>query len=150
MACDCDRLRAENAKLNEEIQRYQVDDGYERGYAHGEGAAQKDLKRLITQKKMVIDALCQAAVQRHLKIEPLGSLDNDKFRAAFSSRMTWIGELVGLRTALCYLHGWDPEEHTLQGGNADELILDWWRRDPEYCNSAPDPTDRPQETDPTQ
>lgn len=49
---------------------------------------------------------------------------------AYSLRLELIGRLTGLRTALCHLHGWEPELHADKEGKADDLVQEFWRTHP--------------------
>lgn len=76
-----------------------------------------------TVDKPLVDALCRETVERHRAYEALlGDPD------AHTVRLTYTGEIIGLRMALCYIHGWDPEEESDKEGKADELVTDWWQR----------------------
>ena len=67
------------------------------------------------------DRLCREAVRVHRALDNLDT-------SPASARLTWIGELVGLRIALCLAHGWDSQAEADKEGKADELIVAWWEK----------------------
>lgn len=74
--------------------------------------------------EQAIDNICRDAVKLHR------ALDNSRFDTnADATRFTWIGQLLGLQTALCHIHGWNPAEDADKEGKADELICAWWERE---------------------
>jgi hypothetical protein len=42
-----------------------------------------------------------------------------------SRRAELLAELHGLRVALCLAQGWDPAEHAIREGKADQMIMTW-------------------------
>jgi len=51
--------------------------------------------------------------------------------AQFVTRMELIGELSGIRVALCLLHGLDPRHDSDKDGPADDMISAWIEQHPE-------------------
>jgi hypothetical protein len=69
----------------------------------------------------IVDRICREVVTRQR------TLDADE-GGDLALRMDLLGEISGLRLALCHLHGWDPAIDAEKEGRADQLVLDWWRR----------------------
>jgi hypothetical protein len=134
-------LRKENAQLHRritqlhnDIQGYQVRDGYETGWRHGEATATQAVEQLrseraihlaaihqaATDKQALIDALCLEAVQMQIVRE--------HFTDDISDRSACSGKINGIYVALCLLHGWDPREDSYKDGKAEQLVLDWQNR----------------------
>jgi hypothetical protein len=89
--------------------------------AHRRVAANPDLQQLV-------DALCREAVQRHRVLDNLREAPDYNPKQDLPITLTWIGELIGLRMAICLVHGWDPNEESDKEGKADELVTAWWER----------------------
>ncbi|MFF7837576.1 hypothetical protein ACFZC6_01880 [Streptomyces ossamyceticus] len=74
-----------------------------------------------------VDAICREI----LRIDELHHASQDQMSdAAFGARLQWDGEIIGLRKALCALHGW-PMEEAAKEGKADQLVEEWMAAHPE-------------------
>jgi hypothetical protein len=87
------------------------------------------LRRLIHWR--ATNTLCEEAVRLHRIIDAYnqkaaepGSPDsiNDTFV------VTLNGRLIGIRTAICVLQGWNPRDDADKEGPADERVLAYWER----------------------
>lgn len=74
-------------------------------------------------KQLLADMLCAEAVRRYRTLDRIP----DAFESP-SIRASWIGQITGLRVALCALHGWNPDADAGKDGKADEMITQWWAR----------------------
>lgn len=83
-------------------------------------------------QQQLTDALCREAVRLHRILDAdenhYHGSDTSTKNTVLTARLTWIGELIGLRMALCLIHGWDPQEQSDKEGKADQLITNWWER----------------------
>lgn len=79
--------------------------------------------------------LCREVVRRQRPLE------TDPLELPLSVRMVLIGEITGLRIALCFLHGWHPDVESDRDGKADRLVITWWKQHhPEEWEDDDEPT----------
>lgn len=75
----------------------------------------------MSEQQGVVDAICHQII----RIDKLRHASQDhKGNAAFWARLQWDGEVIGLRKALCVLHGW-PVEEAAKEGKADQFVDEW-------------------------
>jgi hypothetical protein len=79
-----------------------------------------------SRRRRLINQLCADAVQRHRVLDRTANSDQDS--AMFAIRLGLVGEIIGIRIALCHLHGWNPLIDSDKEGRADTLITDWWQK----------------------
>lgn len=70
-----------------------------------------------------VDQLCELAVKVHRMIDSTPA----EGKADARIRMELIGELSGLRMALCIMQGWNPRMEADNDGLADSYIREWWQ-----------------------
>lgn len=70
------------------------------------------------------EALCEQAITRHRAHD---QIINERDQVSHHMRSTLVGEIMGLQTALCLLHGWNINTDADKEGPADKLILNHWR-----------------------
>jgi hypothetical protein len=76
----------------------------------------------VLQYREYVAALCVEAVRLQRVY--------DRYLADYTTesspyRHTLLGKIIGIRVALCVLHGWDVEDDSAREGRADRFIEDW-------------------------
>ena len=75
----------------------------------------------MSELQSAVDAICREI----LRIDELHHTSQGQHgEAAFWARLTWAGENVGLRKALCALFGW-PMDEAAKEGKADQYLDEW-------------------------
>lgn len=75
----------------------------------------------MSEQQSAVDAICREI----LRVDDLRHASQDQQGdGAFWARLQWDGEIIGLRKALCALHGW-PMEEAAKEGKADQLVGEW-------------------------
>lgn len=72
-------------------------------------------------EQQTIDAVCREIRRVQTMYDNTLNVEGN---AAFTARLQWGGEIIGLRKALCVLLGW-PLEEAAHEGKADEYATAW-------------------------
>lgn len=75
----------------------------------------------MSEQQRAVDAICREI----LRVDELGHAAQDlKGDTAFHAALSWGGEVIGLRKALCVLFGW-PMDEAEREGKADQYAQKW-------------------------
>lgn len=82
------------------------------------------------ENRALVDGICRQAAERMQKYD---HLKNQLGEVVFTRRIELIGEITGLRVALCLAMGWNLDADADKDGKADDFILAWAGRNlPEW------------------
>lgn len=65
------------------------------------------------------------------------SILNDRTDAGSVTQTFLMGQVIGLRHALCLAKGWDPQQEADKEGRADQFIKNWHNL-PGHCDRGDD------------
>lgn len=81
----------------------------------------RDLMRIRDDGQRQIDTVCREICRLQAQHDNLLDVRGEAF---FWKRLELVGEIVGLRKALCLLMDW-PMEEAVKDGRADQFVQEW-------------------------
>jgi hypothetical protein len=83
------------------------------------------INRIINRR--ATNRLCEHAVKIHRALDARDGYDRTD-HGAIALHHGLLGELTGIRVAICLLNGWSPAHDADKEGPADELVVAYWEK----------------------